>query len=50
MSGKAIRSIVVAVLLALVMTIHSPAFAVPSPDHVATPAMIMAEEHGTTAS
>ena len=50
MSGKCIRAIMTAVLLALVMTIYSPAKVVLPPAHAAAPAVIMAEEYGTTAS
>ncbi len=50
MSRKAIRSIMIAALFALAIVIHSPVFAAPMPAHATTPAMLMAEEHGTTAS
>jgi hypothetical protein len=50
MSGKSVRAILAVVLLTLAMTILSPARVVPLPAHAAAPAMIMAEEHGTTGS
>ena len=50
MSGKSIRAIMTVVLLALVMTIPSLTKVVSSPAQAARPAMIMVEEHGTTAS
>jgi hypothetical protein len=50
MSGKSIRAIMTVVLLALVMTIPSLTRVVPSSVSAERPAMIMVEEHGTTAS
>ncbi len=50
MSGKLIRAIMTVVLLALVITVPSLKTAAPLPAHTAEPAMIMVEEHGTTAS
>ncbi|MBN2117726.1 MAG: hypothetical protein JW730_14215 [Anaerolineales bacterium] len=50
MSGKTIRTIVVTVLLALAMTAPALMKIAPSPAQATTPATIMVEEHGTTAS
>jgi hypothetical protein len=50
MSGKAVRTFMIAVLLVLVMSIASPAKFVPTPASTFAPNIELAEEHGTTAS